>query len=104
LFVALKAEEEELKECQKRRDSVEKEVSEPWFAVAQVEDECEYLAKELKTCERIGEEKGNTSTKLTNTIYDKVMNNCELNDMVDSMNEETSFETECNTGEFGAPD
>jgi hypothetical protein len=27
-----------------------------------------------------------------------------VKDMADSMNEETSFEAECNTGECGAPD
>jgi septal ring factor EnvC (AmiA/AmiB activator) len=104
LFVPLKAEEEELKECQKRRDSVEKELSEPVFAIAQAEKGCESLAKELEAYERIGEEKGNTSTELTNTISDPVRNNCEVKDMADSMNEETSFEAECNTGECGAPD
>jgi hypothetical protein len=99
LFVALKAKEEELKGCQKRRDSVEKEQSEPRFAITQAEKECESSAKQLEACERIGEEKGNTSTKLTNTIYDPVTNNCEVKDMADSMNEEMSFEAQCNTGE-----
>jgi chromosome segregation ATPase len=104
LFVPLKAEEEELKECQKRRDSVEKELSEPMFPIAQAEKGCESLATELEAYERIGEEKENTSTELTNTISHPVTNNCEVNDMVDSMSEETSFEIACNTGECGAAD
>jgi hypothetical protein len=94
LFVALKAKEEELKGCKKRRDSIEKWLSEPRFATAQAEKECESLAKQSEACERIGEEKGNTSTKLTNTNYDPVMNNCEVKDMADSMNEEMSFEAQ----------
>jgi hypothetical protein len=103
LFVALKAEEEELKECQERRDSVERELSEPSFAVAEVGKECESSAEYLEARESIGEEKGNTSTKLTNTIYDPITNNYQMNDMEDSMSEEISFEAKSITGECGAP-
>jgi hypothetical protein len=103
LFVALKTKEEELKEYQKSRVSVEKELSELKFPIAQEEKECESLAKELEACEIIGEEKGNTSTKHTNTISDPVMNNCEVKDTADSMNEEMSFAARFNTGECGSP-
>jgi chromosome segregation ATPase len=103
LFVALKTKEEELKGCQKRRDSVEKEQSEPRFAIIQAEKECESSAKQLEACERIGEEKGNTGTELTSAVDGTDVNNYELKDLGPNMSEEMSFEAQCNTGECGAP-
>jgi hypothetical protein len=101
-FVSLKTEDKGLKGCQERRDSVEKEQSEPRFAIAQAEKECGFLAEQLEAWERIREKRGNTSTKLTNTVDDTEMNNCELKDFARSMSAEMSFEAQCNAGECGA--
>jgi hypothetical protein len=104
LFITFKAKEEELKACQKRRDSVEKELTELRFAIAQAKKGSGFLAKKLKAYEGIVAEQGNGIMKLTSAIHDTDMNNYELKDLAFSMGEEMSFKAQYNTGECGASD